>query len=50
MSDIEPTYYADYRAEHQAARAEGWHRYPMPGQWVGGEWREYTRAEAEAAG
>lgn len=44
MSDIEPTFYADYRA----ARDADWWRYPQPGQWIAGEWREYSRAEAEA--
>lgn len=48
MSDIEPTYYADYRTARDGARdADQW-RYPQPGQWVAGEWRDYSRADAEA--
>jgi len=45
VSDIEPTYYADYRSECETARRADWHRYPQPGQWVGGEWREYERGD-----
>lgn len=35
----QPEWASYARERHDAERAEGW-RYPMPGQWTGGEWRE----------
>jgi len=48
MTPIEPFDTHDYRPEREDARRANQWRYPTPGQWVDGEWREYSRAEAEA--
>lgn len=43
-ADIEPTTYPAYRAARDDAKADQW-RYPQPGQWIAGEWRDYTKGD-----
>lgn len=35
----------DYAAERDDARRADWWKCPTPGQWIGGEWREWEKGD-----